>query len=90
MNIINRFDDASAIIEIGGGYGDVARIDRDRLVELLNRLPAGEVIISTLPHDAGRAVMLKHAAEKEPRWHVLAPVAPEPGLYERLLAVVGR
>lgn len=73
MNIIKRFDEYSGIIEAGSGYGDVCRIDRDRLIELASRLPAGSLLLTSVPHDKGRAVLMKPAAEKRPLWHVLSP-----------------
>lgn len=91
MNIIKQFDDYSGIIETGSGYGDICQVDRDRLIELVSRLPAGSLLLTSVPHDKGRAVMLKPITEKRPLWHVLSPTferkpkkkdeGKEPGLF---------
>lgn len=72
-----KFDEYSGIIKVGNGYSDIARVDRDRLIELLNRLPAGDIFISSVPHKAGRCVIAKPVTETEPHWHALAPMKPK-------------
>jgi hypothetical protein len=74
MILIQKFNDYSGIIEAGSGYGDVSRIDRDHLIELATRLPPGDIILTTAPHDKGRAVLMKPGSEKRPWWHTLAPI----------------
>jgi hypothetical protein len=72
-----KFNDCSGIIETGGGYAYISRVSRDRLIEVLNRLPAGDIIITTAPHAGGMAVLVKPASESRERWHVLCPVIQE-------------
>ena len=90
--IITQFNEYSGIIRCGSGYGDCSRVDRDRLIALLQKLPPGDVIISSITHDEGRGVFVKPADLTEPVWHVLTPSVEreEPkGLYRRARALVG-
>lgn len=76
MKIIERFNEYSGRVETGGGYADISRVDRDKLIKLLNLMPAGDIIITTAPHDAGRGVLAKPATEKNPVWFILSPTVP--------------
>jgi hypothetical protein len=73
MRIISRFNSYSGIVETGGGYTETARVDKDRLIEVLERLPAGNIILTTAPHSGGQAVLVRHASVNDLTWHVLAP-----------------
>lgn len=90
--IITQFNEYSGIIRCGSGYGDCSRVDRDRLIELLQKLPAGDVIISSITHDEGRGIVVKPAQEDEPIWHVLTPsveIDEKRSLYRRAREMVG-
>ena len=90
--IITQFNEYSGIIRCGSGYGDCSRVDRDRLIELLQKLPAGDVIVSTAPHTKGWATIIK-PDNQDPVWHILTPTEPEepkPSLYQSLLRKVRR
>lgn len=74
MKIITQFNEYSGIVEAGSGYGDIIRVDRDHLIELLQRLPAGNIILSSVHHNEGaRGIIAKPDTETEPHWHTLAP-----------------
>jgi len=91
MNVITQFNEYSALIQCGSGYGETSRVDRDKLIELLNRLPAGDVILSTAPHQDGRAVLVKGEADSQ-NWYVLTPTIPIDrvrSIYHSMLRRVG-
>ena len=76
MKIIEQFNEYSAKIEAGAGYGDIVRVDRDNLIEFLQRLPQGDILLSSLPHASGRGLIAKPGSETEPHWYVIAPTIP--------------
>ena len=75
-SIIEKFDDFSGIIQAGGGYTDVSKVDRDKLIELLHRLPQGPIMVTTVQGEQG-ALLVKHTTTNEPHWHCLAPIVEE-------------
>jgi len=71
---MQQVSEHTGIVEIMSGYGDIALIDRDRLIEMLQKIPAGDIRLSTVPHDAGRAVIAKPSDSVSDFWYVLAPM----------------
>jgi hypothetical protein len=87
MKILERFNDYSGIIEAGGGYGDVCKVDRDRLIELVSRLPAGDIRVTITGHKDGNAILMKPASELNPYWYALAPTAKEEKIRDEIVFV---
>lgn len=71
--ILHQYNDYMALVEIGGGYDIPARIEKSKLLKLLDELPGGDIYVSMVPHVSGKCVIVKPAALQEPHWWLLCP-----------------
>ena len=71
--ILHQYSDYMAVVEIGGGYDIPSRVEKSKLLKLLDELPDGEIYVSTVPHQAGKCIIVKPCNLTEPSWWLLCP-----------------
>lgn len=70
----------TGLVEIRSGWGEEATVDRDRLIEMLQSVPKGDIRISMVPHEHGRALIAKPRDSTSALWYALAPMKPKRGM----------
>ncbi|NCB27457.1 MAG: hypothetical protein EOM62_18680 [Bacteroidia bacterium] len=71
--ILHQYTDYMALAEIGCGDDIPSRVDKSKLLKLLDELPDGEIYVSMLPHANGKCVIVKPCSLTEPSWWLLCP-----------------
>jgi len=71
--ILHQYSDYMAVVEIGGGYDIPSRVEKSKLLKLLDELPDGEIYVSMVPHCAGKCVIVKPCNLTKPEWWLLCP-----------------
>ena len=72
-DILHKYSDYMALVEIGSGYDIPSRVEKSKLQKLLDELPDGEIYVSMVPHQAGKCVIVKSVDVQEPSWWLLCP-----------------
>ena len=49
------------------------RIEKSKLLKLLDELPSGDIYVSMVPHQAGKCMIVKPCNLTEPTWWLLCP-----------------
>ena len=72
-DILHKYSDDMALVEIGGGYDIPSRVEKSKLLKLLDELPDGEIYVSMVPHQSGKCVIVRPCSHPNPSWWLLCP-----------------